>query len=384
MAKIKVLVAAGKYWPAYSGPAVRIDNLYRDPLMLGNVECIGILSQLKPKAKLDGFSKLGISTKHFLFDSEWPWIVRKIVGIILHIWILIYCDIRFRNVDVVHVFGDSCVCSAVAWWANYRNKYLMIELVTAKTRSQMKFLSFIPYVNSFYGKVVAISNKVYLSDRSNSGLNDIFYWVRPNPVNPALFSKKSRVEKNAFKEAMSCAPENLLVGFVGKFMTSKNQSLLVRAVRQVRNAHLVLAGPGFNEQDPDYFSTYHDDLDQLTKEGRLTLIKRLVPAHEIIPFLDCYCAPSFDEGLGTTILEALASGLITLVNAKEKAFTEHIIDGENGYHFNSKDELATILNGLCLKPESRSLDVSRVDHLLSSTIHSQYLEIFMRTADERK
>ena len=65
--------------------------------------------------------------------------------------------------------------------------------------------------------------------------------------------------------------------------------------------------------------------------------------------MDCFCLPSFSEGLPVSILEAMAAGLV-VVGSDVSGIREVLENGVTGFLFPSNDdkELAKLLNNIIL------------------------------------
>jgi glycosyltransferase involved in cell wall biosynthesis len=61
------------------------------------------------------------------------------------------------------------------------------------------------------------------------------------------------------------------------------------------------------------------------------LIPEYVDAAKYIREADVVLMPSYDEGLGTTMLEALACGVPVVANSQEPAYCQWIEHGRNGF-----------------------------------------------------
>ena len=64
---------------------------------------------------------------------------------------------------------------------------------------------------------------------------------------------------------------------------------------------------------------------------RVKLIPEYIDAANYIQEADVVLLPSYDEGLGTTMLEGLACGVPVVGNCQESAYRQWIKHGHNGY-----------------------------------------------------
>ncbi len=145
-----------------------------------------------------------------------------------------------------------------------------------------------------------------------------------NGVDTARFAPGDR---DASRAALSLAPDQPVVGTVGRLDPVKDHAGLIRAfcvlLREYPDAVLLIAGDG----------PCRDDLGGLIASLGLVEHVRLLGERDDIPrvlaAMDAFVLPSIAEGISNTILEAMATGL-PIVATRVGGNPELVEDGVNG------------------------------------------------------
>ena len=77
----------------------------------------------------------------------------------------------------------------------------------------------------------------------------------------------------------------------------------------------------FHRRDKAYYDQICKVIEDKNLSGRVYLQKGFADAAATMAVCDIYAMPQMREGLGTPMLEAIASGLPVIANSDEKAFT---------------------------------------------------------------
>jgi glycosyltransferase involved in cell wall biosynthesis len=125
-----------------------------------------------------------------------------------------------------------------------------------------------------------------------------------------------------------------LIGCVGQFAQEKGHEFLIRAFAHIRqtfpDAMLVLIGDG------ELQGQYRILVQQLDLEGKV-LFHGFVPnLSTVLPALDLFVFPSLQEGLGSSLLAAMACE-VPICASRTGGIPEIIQDGVTGYLFNPGD-----------------------------------------------
>lgn len=137
--------------------------------------------------------------------------------------------------------------------------------------------------------------------------------------------------------------------FIGRLVAVKGVRTLVRAMRQVKNGRLLIAGTGELEAELKAYCAEHQ-LDNVTFLGHLNT-DALVPLLQKARFS---IVPSeWYENYSMAVIESFACGT-AVVGANIGGIPEQVLDGQTGRLFPSGDEaaLAALLNDLAANPSA--------------------------------
>jgi len=144
--------------------------------------------------------------------------------------------------------------------------------------------------------------------------------------------------------------QNRIVGTLGRFTPIKNQKLLLLAARRIVKQHpdvlFLLAGDGKERGRLEQMGR------ELGLEDKLIFTGWLDSPYPVLSRMDILVLPSLWEGLGVTILEAMALGK-PVVATMVGGIPEVVSDGETGLLVPSDDEeaLASALHKLLSDPK---------------------------------
>jgi len=133
------------------------------------------------------------------------------------------------------------------------------------------------------------------------------------------------VDKCKKRKEIGISEKSVLLLSVGELNKNKNQSVIVRALGQLKdkNIHYALAGEGSMEkslvelaktvgvENQVHFLGYRNDIPELCKSA------------------DIFCFPSFREGLGMAAIEAMACGL-PIITSNVHGINDYSQDGITG------------------------------------------------------
>ena len=169
----------------------------------------------------------------------------------------------------------------------------------------------------------------------------------------------SRVsQRSDSRRELGVEPEACLIGCVGQFATEKGHEFLIRAFPRIRQvippAMLVLIGDG------ELKGEYRMLVQQLGLEGKV-LFQEFVPhLGSVLPALDLFVFPSLHEGLGSSLLAAMACE-VPICASRTGGIPEIVQDGETGYLFNPGDVAAITQSMLkALQSPQRSRDLAKI------------------------
>ncbi|HEY2590299.1 MAG TPA: glycosyltransferase family 4 protein [Steroidobacteraceae bacterium] len=161
-----------------------------------------------------------------------------------------------------------------------------------------------------------------------------------NAVDLRVFRPAAADERDALRVELGLPPSAILMIYVGRLSRAKGIDLLVRMWPQISTrhpeVHLLIAGGGRDS---------HDDCEAELREHlrsgfpgseRITMLGPIDRVNVYLRASDLYILPSDFEGFSIAIIEALASGLPTLLTPVGSV-PELIRDGENGFIFAARD-----------------------------------------------
>ena len=186
--------------------------------------------------------------------------------------------------------------------------------------------------------------------------------VIPNPVELDDFSPEhfDPEEKKALREKLGIPQDAFLACFVGRLGREKSIDLLIRywheAVKPEENMYLLIIGGGPEEENLRNLIAELDCGDRVIMSGR-------VEHPDLPPYLlagDIYVTASLSDTNSISMLEGMAAGLPVLQRT-DPINADQVKDGENGWSFDSAQEMANLLR------KYRSMPVEEQNQLKEST-----------------
>tara|TARA_B100000287_G_scaffold92535_1_gene84713 strand:+ start:6122 stop:7228 length:1107 start_codon:yes stop_codon:yes gene_type:complete len=173
--------------------------------------------------------------------------------------------------------------------------------------------------------VIAISEEVkdWINNLNSSlGVIVIPYWVNKN--------KPKKIDI-----------DNLQIGFLGRLNKNKGIEDLLEAINSVdlieNNLKVNIGGYG----DPDYINKLTKSIDEKNRVN-INFLGYVEDREKFFNEVDIFVFPSYSEGLGLVLLEAMSYSKICLTRDVKPMNT--YIDSDNGYLFKNIDSLIEKLN----------------------------------------
>jgi glycosyltransferase involved in cell wall biosynthesis len=233
-----------------------------------------------------------------------------------------------------------------------------IDIIHAHTRvtqvmaSIISGLSGIPFVSTCHGffradrisrrvfpawgrGVIAISGPVREHLVNDFKLSPERVVIVRNGIDAELYSQDmSEDEKKRTLNDLGAAGHPV-IGTVGRLSPVKGHEFLIRAFGEVRSefpeARLIIVGEG------SYGDILRKEAERSGQSDSVVFVKTMPDIKAVLKLLDVYVFPSIQEGLGFSLLEAMASGL-PCVATDTGGIRDVIDDGNEGVLVSPGDE----------------------------------------------
>jgi phosphatidylinositol alpha 1,6-mannosyltransferase len=238
------------------------------------------------------------------------------------------------------------------------------------------------YLRWFYGQAhtVLCPSRIYEQHLHSRGVTHTGVWSRG--VDPAVFNPGFR--SDAYRQAFGVGPNDLLITYIGRIAREKNLMLLLKAwdaLIPVRgSAKLVLVGRGPLE----------DEIRRRDIPGvHVTGLKHGTDLSTAYASADIFAFPSATETFGNSLLEAMGSGLPSLV-AAAGGVLEFASHDENAWLI-APNSAAAITHGLRRLVEDQALRCRLSEGALRTArargwdeVYQQLLADYQEAIDSRR
>lgn len=144
----------------------------------------------------------------------------------------------------------------------------------------------------------------------------------------------SELQKTALRRSLGLAPQDRVIGFIGRLVREKGIEELLLALAQVLgrfpNAKLLLIGetlPSERDRGTGRRITQIIQKNRLDSSVKLVGFRRDTP--ELLALMDIFVLPSHREGMPRSLLEAMAAAL-PVVASDIRGCREEVVDGRTG------------------------------------------------------
>jgi len=196
--------------------------------------------------------------------------------------------------------------------------------------------------SSLDDRVVAVSDNVMRAEIDTAGIAERNIEVIYNGIDVKNYYFQNQEICTRIRKELSVPEGSFLIGFVGRFHSVKGVNILLdaysRVIREITDTKLIVVGDGEIrkqlELDADSFG--------VTQQVVFTGVRNDIP--EILTALDILALPSYSEGFGLVLVEAMASG-VPVVATNVGGIPEVVQDSETGILVNpgAPDELAAAI-----------------------------------------
>ena len=157
--------------------------------------------------------------------------------------------------------------------------------------------------------------------------------------------KVDETKVNKLKEKYKILKDDFVMIFVGRIAKEKSVDFLIDCQKDLRkkikNSKLIIVGDG-----PDA-EGFKEDIKKEKLESEIIFTGK-VPWDDVPQYYqlaDIFVTASDTETQGLTIMESMASGLVTVCR-KDEAFEETIVDEKDGFFFENKKEYKELITKL--------------------------------------
>ncbi|HCW92471.1 MAG TPA: hypothetical protein DHM44_02195 [Flexistipes sinusarabici] len=233
--------------------------------------------------------------------------------------------------DVVHSHDAHSLTPAVI--AKYLKKdFKLIHTRRVDFHIKSNFISRWKYNNKNIDSLVAISEavkNVLISDGITKPIEKIY-----SGLDRKLLARIPQNEKIHLKEKLRIKPDDYVVGSVGSFVPHKDFETLIRAFqllcKEMSNVKLLLVGDG------ELLPEMKELADSLQIANNIIFTGRVENVGELMSIMDVFAATSKEEGLNTSVIEAMMYEL-PVIATRAGGLSEIVQDGYNGYLCNIRD-----------------------------------------------
>lgn len=212
----------------------------------------------------------------------------------------------------IHLIGGN----VLSLFASYAKKNSIPIFYTVHTDSNVAF-----YGNKHKEKLKKILNKnthiclIALDKKSEYILKQIFPNNRivqiNNAIDQTLFTPNS-LYRNEIREKLKIPKNALVIGHVGRFISSKNHKKIVdiffELKSRVSNAYLVLVGEG------ELLSDIQQRVRDKKLSGSVIFLSNRNDVYKILNCMDIFIFPSKYEGFPISLIEAQSVGLKCIIS----------------------------------------------------------------------
>ena len=351
------MMVTGAYFPETSGAGLQCRSLIR---ACGARAQFAVLTtaldpELPAKDEVDG-----VPVRRVLVNAR-----SRIARWLAMPWLIVSALDLERDADVIHLHGYSEKSVVVSLFAWLLRKPVIVKLtsvghddpVAMRAKGRVLFESY-----RRADRFIAVSPRLS-SLYADAGLPPGKLQLIPNGVDLDRFCPAGQAERTRLRRDLGLPADGPLVLFVGFFSHEKCPDLLFDAWTDTLGATsastLVIVGASrsdYYEIDAAMAARVRADALRLGCQDRLRLVEHTASIELYYRAADVFVLPSKREGLPNALLEAMASGLPSIVSHLPEVTDSVIKDGVNGVLVEpgSRQALASALRALLGDAECRA------------------------------
>ena len=177
--------------------------------------------------------------------------------------------------------------------------------------------------------MIAISKKLQELCKTHKVKN---IWMRPNPINENKFYIVNKIEKLKLRNKLTnFSNDDIVMTHIATFIKQKNHIFLLDVLKKLPEKYkLYLGGTVENNEHKINFERVERKIKELELKNRVILTKKFLEnMDEYIKLSDIFLFPTWNEALGTPVLEAQACGVPVVANLM-KGSTDYWIENNIG------------------------------------------------------
>ncbi len=186
--------------------------------------------------------------------------------------------------------------------------------------------------------MIAISKKLHDLCKTYRVKN---IWMRPNPINENKFFIVDKVEKIKLRNKLTnFSNDDIVMTHIATFITQKNHIFLLDVLNKLPKKYkLYLGGTVENDEHKINFERIQKKINELNLNDRVILTNSFIENFdEYIKLSDVFLFPTWNEALGTPVLEAQACGVPVVANLMQGSTDYWIEDNIGGFAIENFDD----------------------------------------------
>jgi glycosyltransferase involved in cell wall biosynthesis len=344
---MKVLLVSSKYQPEYSGSGFRAHNLYKRLSRKFNIDYDVVCNSLTDK-KNEIYEYDGVKVNKISYPVDFEILsgFKRKFHIILSMIYEFYYSYKFikKNINsynLIHTFGNSWSGAFLTYYFYLKKKPIIRELV-----NNMGTPYYPIQFEKFFKKVFQKNNTIMIAISKKLEELCKFYrvkniWMRPNPINEEIFFWVDNIKKLELRNKLTnFSSEDIVLIHIASFMTQKNHIFLLDVLKNLPNNYkLYLGGTVENYEHKVNFERVQKKINELELKDRVILTKKFIEnIDEYMKLSDVFLFPTWNEALGTPVLEAQACGVPVVANLMQGSTDYWVKDNRGGFAIEKFDD----------------------------------------------
>jgi glycosyltransferase involved in cell wall biosynthesis len=275
--------------------------------------------------------------------------------------------LREDHFDLIHTHGYFADVIGTPWSRRLRIAHIATcHGFISNDRHLVLYNRLDRFVLRFCDRIIAVSGTIK-NDLLKNGIPRSRIVVIKNAVGTSCRNHASGDARLKKREEIGAAPEERVVGYVGRLSPEKGVNFLIDAAKALKDSgqrfRILLLGDGPKRK------TLEEQVAAMGLSHHVLFAGFQAEVQDWLPALDCFVLPSLTEGTPMALLEAMSFG-IPVIAARVGGVPGIIEDGVNGMLMNPHDpaQLGERLEALFQSPSLRE----RLGKEAMSTVLREY------------